>query len=221
MEYNIISSGSKGNCVLLERYIAIDMGVPWKLIEPHVNSLRLVLLTHMHGDHFNRATVRRLASQRPALRWGCAEWMAAAAVECGVKPEKIDLHDMDTSMSYGELTIEAFPLRHNVPNCGWKLRLPSGERVIYATDTASMLGVEAPNYDLYFIEADYGEEEIVERIRRKQETGEYIHEYDAMQNHLSREAAENWLYTQMGPNSAYVLMHINHLTAKAWGLHKP
>jgi hypothetical protein len=153
--------------------------------------------------------VRRLASERPTLRWGCGEWLAAPLVDCGVEPEKIDVYIMDTPMSYGELTVEAFALRHNVPNCGYKLRLPGGERVLYATDTGTLGHVEAKGYDMYFVEADYGEEEIVERIRRKQEAGEYVHEYDATQNHMSREAAESWLYSQMGQNSRYVLMHMH------------
>jgi Cft2 family RNA processing exonuclease len=209
IDYEIISSGSKGNCVVLGD-VAVDMGVPYRAVLPHAPALRLVLLTHIHRDHFNRSTVRRLASERPTLRWGCGEWLAAPLVDAGVAPEKIDVYTMDAPVTYGgELTVSPFPLQHNVPNCGYRLWLPSGNRVIYATDTCSLHGVEAPSYDLYLVEGDYGENEIVERIRRKQEAGEYVYEYDAIQNHLSREQAENWLYSQMGPKSVYVLMHVH------------
>jgi hypothetical protein len=213
VQYEILHSGSAGNCTVLANTVAIDIGVPYKAIEPYAARLGIVLTSHIHIDHFNRSTVRRLARERPALRWGCGSWMAAPLVECGVAPENIDVFNMDATVIYptpsGDLTITPAPLRHNVPNCGYKLRLPDGSYVFYATDTATLSGIEAPGYDLYLVEADYGEEEIVERIRRKQEAGEYVHEYDAMNNHLSREEAENWLYSQMGTSSTYILMHMH------------
>ena len=49
MNYEIIRTGSKGNCVIINGYIAVDMGIPFKEIEPRLSDLRLVLLTHVHG----------------------------------------------------------------------------------------------------------------------------------------------------------------------------
>lgn len=53
MTYNIISTGSKGNAVVINDRILIDIGVPFKALEPVKKDLRLVLLTHQHSDHFN------------------------------------------------------------------------------------------------------------------------------------------------------------------------
>ena len=75
MNYKILNSGSDGNCTLINDIIAIDMGVSYKLLTPHVEKLRLVLLTHVHSDHFNKATIRRLAKDRPTLRFGCCKWL--------------------------------------------------------------------------------------------------------------------------------------------------
>lgn len=49
MKYDIIATGSAGNCVVINDNIAIDMGVPFRRIRPYVEKLRLVLLTHVHG----------------------------------------------------------------------------------------------------------------------------------------------------------------------------
>ena len=49
MDYEIISTGSKGNCAILEKTIAVDMGVPFKRIQPYYKDFELVLLTHIHG----------------------------------------------------------------------------------------------------------------------------------------------------------------------------
>ena len=41
----VISTGSKGNAVLLNDEILIDCGVPFRELEPYCKGLRLVLLT--------------------------------------------------------------------------------------------------------------------------------------------------------------------------------
>lgn len=49
MDCNIVKSGSKGNCLILDGRIAIDMGVTYKTIAPYVSDIQLVLLTHVHS----------------------------------------------------------------------------------------------------------------------------------------------------------------------------
>lgn len=79
--YNIIATGSKGNAVVIEHEILIDCGVPFKALAAEWKTLKLVLLTHIHCDHFQPSTLRLLASNRPTLRFaavsGCANrwWM--------------------------------------------------------------------------------------------------------------------------------------------------
>ena len=70
MTYDIIATGSSGNCVIINGEIAIDMGIPMKKLREsgYIKGLKLVLLTHAHSDHFNSATVRALHKERPALR---------------------------------------------------------------------------------------------------------------------------------------------------------
>ena len=48
MNYNIIATGSSGNCIIIENSIAIDMGVSFKAIKEYYKNLQLVLLTHAH-----------------------------------------------------------------------------------------------------------------------------------------------------------------------------
>ena len=80
---NIISSSSKGNAVIYGKQILVDCGVPFALIQPFLADLRLVLLTHEHGDHFNFATIKRLAFEKPTLRFACGEFLKEKMV--GIK----------------------------------------------------------------------------------------------------------------------------------------
>ena len=75
------------------------------------------------------------------------------------------------------------------------------------TDTKTVEGISAKNYDLYLIEANYDEDEIEERIRKKQEEGMYAYEFRAKSTHLSKQQAGEFLLENMGDNSKYEFMH--------------
>lgn len=49
MEYEILASGSSGNCVIINEIIAIDMGIPYRKLKDYYKTIRLVLLTHVHS----------------------------------------------------------------------------------------------------------------------------------------------------------------------------
>lgn len=205
MIYNVISTGSKGNAVVLDGRILIDCGVPYYALKSVLMDLQLVILTHQHGDHMNHSTIRRLALERPTLRFGCPDYLVGDLRE-DVEPGRIDVLTAGSSYNYGAYIISPFTLRHNVPNVGYRIG-GRGWKAIYATDTNTLDGVEAPEYDLYMIEANYDEDEIAERIRRKQEAGEHIYEWDVLENHLSREKALDFIYRNIGNGGQYVLLH--------------
>ena len=206
IDYTIISSGSDGNAVVVNRSILIDCGVPFKSLATCAGDLRHVLLTHIHGDHFNPATVRRLATERPTLRFGGGAWMVEPLLDAGVRKANIDVLNAGRAYKFRFGTVIPVPLVHNVPNQGYKLHLPGG-KMIYATDTGTLKGISAKDYDLYLVEANYEDEEIRERIRQKQKAGDYAYEIHAMHNHLSKKRCDDWIYSNIGPTGEYVYMH--------------
>lgn len=200
MTYDILATGSTGNCVIINGKIAIDMGIPMKKLREsgYIKSLKLVLLTHEHGDHFNAATVRALHKERPALRWGCCEWMVPLLMEAGVPILAIDVYEPEFIHIYNTFSVAAVPLVHDVPNCGYKI-CDGNTWLFYATDTGTLDGIEAKDYDLYLIEANHTCAEIDSRIADKQSRGEFAYETRAAQNHLSQEQALEWLVNNIPP----------------------
>lgn len=192
LTYNVIASGSKGNAVLLNGDILLDCGISYKKLEPYSGFLGMVFLTHAHKDHFNKSTIKRLAKERPALRFVCCRWLVEPLLEAGVPAWRIDVAKEGQLLSFGAVKAEAVPLLHDVPNCGWKLTV-MGEKAIYCTDTAKLDGVEAKDFDLYMIEANYREEELQQRMEAKLAAGKFSHESRVAESHLSREQAEAWL----------------------------
>ena len=207
MQYEVISTGSKGNAVVINKNILIDCGVTWKALSGVYQDLQLVLLTHWHGDHFNRSTIKRLAKERPTLCFGCRDYLVSRLIECGVLLRNIDVYpESRPSLYSASLAIEAIPVPHDVENTAYRIII-NDKRIFYCTDTNDVSHIDAKGYDYYFLEANYSEGEIVERIKSKQENGEYCHEWDVLKNHLSKEKAEDWLYRNMEQHSQYVLLH--------------
>jgi len=218
IHYELIASGSSGNAAVIDSEILIDAGVPLKALRPYLKTLRVVLLTHEHKDHFNLSTIAALSRERPSLRFVCGHWLYQGLLDCGVIKFNIDKMDIYEKATYRNgLSVSMVPAIHNVPNCGYKVCLPSGEKLIYITDTNSLDGIEAKCFDLYMIEANYEDEEIRQRIKAKKAAGEYVYEYEVLKNHLSKAKADDFINRNIGPDGKFVYLHV-HTTQEAGGL---
>lgn len=201
MNYKIINSGSDGNAVLINGEILIDCGVAYKKISEYTKNLKIVLLTHIHRDHFNESTISMLAIKRPGLRFACGEWLKDKLIACGVIQKNIDVLSFDQVYDYGLFKLAIFELFHDVPQCGYKI-FANDKKLIYATDTKSLDRVEAKDYDIYLIEANYeNEEELMGRAI----TPEYAER--VKRTHLSKEYAADWLIKNMKEDSIFEFMH--------------
>ena len=208
MNYRIIESGSSGNATIVENIILIDCGVSFKKLKDYYQELKLVLLTHIHSDHFNKTTLKKLAKERPTLRFGCCEWLVKDLIKCGVDKRNIDVYDNISSFKYSDyLIVTTFDLQHDVLNCGYKLFV-NDKKYFYATDTNSLENIEAKDYDMYFIEGNYEDKKQLEERKQKHiEKGEYYYEDRVEKTHLSQVQATEWLMENTGSNSQYIFMH--------------
>jgi len=200
--YRIISSSSKGNAVLYFDTVLVDCGIPYSLLKPYAGGISLVLLTHIHKDHFNISTIKRLASGRPSLRFGCGEFLA----ECLTGIRNTDIYQPGKIYDYGQFEISPVVLYHDVPNFGYRI-FKDGKKIIHATDTYTLDGISAKNYDLYALEANYDEERVYEVIREKESKGEYAHQKGAVNSHLSLQQAQNFVIRNAGEKYEFVMLH--------------
>ena len=206
MNYNIISTGSQGNAVVLNDIILIDCGVSFKALGEVYKDIKIVLLTHSHIDHFNATAIKNLAENRPSLRFACCEWLVPQLLKCNVSERNIDVLEIGKLYDYKAFKVSPIKLYHNVPQCGYRVFF-GGEKALYATDTSTMEGISAKGYDLYLIEANYTEEDLQERINSKLENGQYCYELNVANRHLSKEQADAFLLENMGEHSRYEYLH--------------
>lgn len=194
MKYNILATGSDGNAVVVNGEILIDCGVTFKKIEPYLSDLKLVLITHTHVDHLNLSTMRKIAENRPTV------WIAGNSEVCEKIIESIPkllrrrLIWMDTRKSYtfGYYMIIPVMLQHDVLNYGFKI-FHDGEKMFYATDTATLDNISASDYDLYMVEANFEKEDLKNRIEAKDAIGMFAYERRVWNSHLSKESCDAWL----------------------------
>lgn len=201
MTYKIINTGSDGNCTIVNDIIAVDCGVSYKKLAPYVKKLKLVFISHIHQDHFNKRTVRILAKNRPTLRFAVGDYLVKDLVEIGVSKQNIDVIEPCEVYDYGLFKISPIKLYHDVPNIGLRLFM-NNEKLIYSTDTYTLDGIKAKNYNHYLIEGNYeNEAELHNRAYND------YYENRVKNTHLSKEQATEWLLENMGLNSVYEFMH--------------
>lgn len=199
----VISSGSEGNAVIYNNAIMVDCGVSLKALEAVKRSLKIVLLTHKHGDHLKIRTLQRLQAERPTLRVACGDFLLEE-LPC---IKNIDVLQVGKIYDYGAFKVSPVKLYHDVPNFGWRIFLPNGQKIFHATDTVHLEGITAKGYDLYAIEHNYCEEYIQEAIEEARANGEYTHAYGNINTHLSIQQARAFIEANRKESSEVLELH--------------
>lgn len=203
IQTQVISSGSEGNAVIYNNAIMVDCGVSLKSLQEVKRSLKIVLLTHKHGDHLKLRTLQRLQAERPTLRVACGDFLLEE-LPC---IKNIDVLQVGKIYDYGAFKVSPVKLYHDVPNVGWRIFLNSGQKIFHATDTAHLEGISAKGYDLYAIEHNYCEEYIQQAIEEAHAKGEYTHAYGNINTHLSIQQARAFIEANRKESSEVLELH--------------
>lgn len=203
IQTQVINSGSEGNAVIYDKSIMVDCGVTLKALEEVKRSLKIVLLTHKHGDHLKLRTLQRLQAERPTLRVACGDFLLEE-LPC---IKNIDVLQVGKIYDYGAFKISPVKLYHDVPNFGWRIFLPNGQKIFHATDTAHLEGITAKGYDIYAIEHNYCEEYIQQAIEEARANGEYTHAYGNINTHLSIQQARTFIEVNRKESSEVLELH--------------
>lgn len=199
---NVIGSGSSGNAIIYHKTILVDCGVSLKSLQPYLQEIQIVLLTHKHSDHLKLKTLQKIQSYRPTLRIACCSWL----VEELPNLKNIDVLEIGKLYDYGKFRVSPFKLYHDVPNCGWRI-FKEDHKIFHATDTAHLEGVRARNYDLYAIEHNYCEEKAEKAIEEAQAEGRYCHAIGSIQTHLSIQQARVFIEKNANEYSKTIELH--------------
>lgn len=207
MTYEILGTGSTGNCVILDE-IMLDCGLPYKQIKPHLKGIKLIFISHRHSDHLNKSTIKKIAYNHPTIKFLVAFYLVDLLIELGVSKKNIITFDFGKWYNIGIINAKLEPLFHDTPNSALKIQ-KGDKKAIYIVDTNSVEHIVAKDYNLYMIEANYtDEEELENRIKKDYDNGlSYSHYERVQKTHLSQQKAYNWLQKNMNQESSFVFLH--------------
>lgn len=207
IEYNVISSSSDGNALILNKFCMIDCGVPFVKIKPYLKNIKVILLSHIHSDHLCKATVKKIAFEKPTMKWVCGEWLVETLVELKVPKQNIYVVESKKTYDLGAIKITPIETVHDVRNMSYKVDFKPGT-IYYATDTSKLEYLDClRGLDYYFVENNYSSEELEQRIKEKEDRGEFAYEYRVKETHLSAEEVNSFLIEMMQSNSQFVYCH--------------
>lgn len=199
--HNILSTGSKGNAIIYFNSILVDVGISFSRIEPYLKDIQIVLLTHQHSDHFKLNVIKRIQEERPSIRFGCGSFLADKLQDI----RNLDIYESGKMYNYGSFKISPVILYHDVPNFGYRI-FKDGKKLIHATDTYTLEGISAKDYDIYALECNYDEERVYDIIREKEYRGEYAHQKGSINSHLSKQQAQKFILSNTSRQDIQFLM---------------
>lgn len=210
--YNIISSSSKGNCYIYNQDLMLDIGVAFVKIKPYINNIKLLCLTHIHSDHLNKKTIKKLLYEKPTIKIVCGEWLVQILVDLGINKKNIFVLKLNKKYDLGKYIIELVPAIHDVENCGYKIVIKENNyKIFHITDTNSVDHIQAKNYDLFLVESNYNEElleqHIQECIENNDDENKLFYLQRVAKTHLSDKKCNDFLSENMGDNSIYEKIH--------------
>jgi ribonuclease BN (tRNA processing enzyme) len=218
----IISSGSSGNCYLINQELIIDLGVPYKSIKDVIKNVKMILLTHLHNDHLAKDTLRTILVKHPSIKVIAPDyiienfehWISLSPVfrDCFINIQN------EPMIEINDYKISPIKLYHDIDQTGYRI-LKNNKKLIFATDTYTLQGITALDYDVAIIEANYEEQAIIKLIEQAQANNEYTHLINVADSHLSVQQAlqfvtdnniKKWYPVHIGNSTrTQVIDHIN------------
>lgn len=182
-QFKTIATGSSGNCFKFGS-LMIDLGLSYTKTKEHLEDVKYILLTHIHGDHFKPDNIRKIIVNHEKITFVCGEWLVDRLKNIGVPDNNILVVEFGKLYNLGDYKISPVLAYHDVENCGYRIKL-NDYLHFHITDTFSLDGIVALNYDSASIECNHDYEKALELIDEAKENDEFSHLKNAIKNHLA------------------------------------
>lgn len=204
LNYEIIKSGSSGNCVVIEN-IMIDIGVPYTTIREYLFDVDYLLITHIHSDHLKESTYKRIREMFPNIIT-ISNWQVAQKLK-GDVDYVINWQEFE---EFENLRIEAFEAIHDVVNNGYVIKISKDNEeynVIYCTDSSNYSNAPTDDkYDYLFLESNH-DEQVINAIKNPKKQYGYNVKVNASR-HCSEQRAKAFYYTnRRDEESEFIELH--------------
>ena len=196
MNYKIISTGSKGNCVIIND-VMVDVGVPFGKIKNELYDIKYLLITHVHSDHLNIKTIQQVAENFPRIKI-IGNYEVHDFYNCNI------IANAGFEIVTDDYVFTPFQCVHDVLCYGFTWTFEDQE-IIYATDSSTLEHAPKKKYDWLFLESNHDEQKL-EQVRNVQK-GSY-NPYLSGKRHLSTQQAKAFFYlNRRNDESQFIELH--------------
>lgn len=159
--------------------------------------------------------MKQIAYKHPNIKIICgSEVVAEKLVKDSYVPMRnIFILKPNKWFDLGMVKVRLEPLEHDTPNYCLKAEI-KGKKLIYIVDTASVSHIEAKDYDLFLIEANYNQAILEEHIRNCEDENEMFYLQRIPRTHMSYEMANTFLIENMSNTSEYCYIHKSNYNFK-------
>lgn len=196
MNHKIISTGSKGNCVIIND-VMVDCGVAFGKIKEELYDIKYLLITHIHTDHLNIKTIQQIAENFPKIII-IGNYEVHNAYNCNI------IVNAGFDIETDDYIFTPFECVHDVLVYGYTWTF-KGQEIIYATDTSTLENAPKKPYDWMFLESNHDEAKL-EAVRNEQR-GSY-NPFISGKRHLSTQQAKAFYYlNRRNADSKFIELH--------------
>lgn len=199
MKYEIVSTGSKGNCVIMcDGEVMVDCGVSYNRIKSNLYDVKYLILTHIHTDHVRASTLQYIKKDFPKItiigNHEVHQIFGVDIIANATFPIVVDGY-----------TFTPFELVHDVLCYGYTFEY-QGQNIIYATDTSSMKNAPDEKFDYIFIESNHDEKKVEKILENRNQFG--YDAYSGAKRHLSTQEAKKFYYFyRRNKESKFIELH--------------
>ena len=229
--FDIHYTGSKGNCASIyydNLGFLIDIGRPYKYVEPYLFNKQFILLTHRHQDHLVYTTYKKIRENFPHIKI-----LGNHEVNENIVKRKLPELDIifkdDFQFQIGEVKFTTLQNYHGAgeeyaETHGFILESPS-QNLLFATDLSTLVDYEEYcltnkiKFDIILLEANYDPQVIGLSEYMKIHSG-----YNTFNNgsyrHLSTIDREEFVTKFKNPDAIDIELHVSERYRSFEGLMK-
>ena len=229
--FDIHFTGSKGNCASIyydNLGFLIDIGRPYKYIEPYLFNKQFILLTHRHQDHLVYTTYKKIRENFPQIKILGNQEVNENIVKRKL-PELDIIFKDDFQFQIGEVKFTTLQNYHGAgeeyaETHGFILESPS-QNLLFATDLSTLVDYETYllknklKLDIILLEANYDPQVIGLSEYMKIHSG-----YNTFNNgsyrHLSTIDREEFVTKFKNPDAIDIELHVSERYRSFEGLMK-
>ena len=198
MNYEIIGTGSKGNCVIVEN-IMFDCGVSAKQFnEIDLKKIKYVFLTHIHQDHIKKNNLKKLLTKDIFCNKEVFEKFKDVLSEA----KEVTIVD-NRVYRIDKYNVIGFEVLHDALTHGYSF-IGKDISFLYCTDISRANELPDLKYDYIFLEANYDMNKLLLACEKSAKTRER-----AKRNyrHLSKQDSLMYAINHLKENGKYIPLH--------------